>query len=267
MMFAGTDPDLAAFVAATGAADTAKTAAIIAYLKAQALWSNVRFFPFKAAQNKGSGTTVFGLGGWTSNHIALVNGPTWGAAGIAFDAVDDRATLAATGINALAELYTFDRQNPAAASLADTARFGVLSLGTTSIGLGYLYTGTPTGLLPGDTASMGLTVNGVASRLGYSDIAWSAGASTQLVTRFSASGSGMWKSKTAGTALPPYGAQNFAPSTAAASPDTVHINANYDSSIPSYATFAATTRVALLLCKTSLTTPQREAITDLIDAL
>ena len=85
MMFAGGDPDLAAFVSASGATDTSGIAALVAYLKAESLWTSSRFFPFKSAQNKGSGSTVYGLGGRSPNNFALVASPTWGNGGISFN--------------------------------------------------------------------------------------------------------------------------------------------------------------------------------------
>jgi hypothetical protein len=78
------DADVDAFVAASGATDTTVTRQLVAYLKAQSLWANARFYPLKSAQNAGSGSTAYGLGGLTSNNGTLVNSPTWGAGGIAF---------------------------------------------------------------------------------------------------------------------------------------------------------------------------------------
>jgi hypothetical protein len=79
------DPDVAAFVAASGAIDTTGINGLATYLKAEGLWNNARFYPMKSAQNAGSGSTVFGLGGTTPNNMTLVNSPTWGASGIAMN--------------------------------------------------------------------------------------------------------------------------------------------------------------------------------------
>jgi hypothetical protein len=79
------DPDVAAFVAASGAIDTSGINRLAIYLKAENLWSNTRFYPLKSAQNAGSGSTAYGLGGLTANNMALVNSPTWGAGGITFN--------------------------------------------------------------------------------------------------------------------------------------------------------------------------------------
>jgi hypothetical protein len=83
-VWANMDADVAAYVAASGATDTTGIEDLAAYLKAQSLWNNARIYPMKSAQNAGSGTTLYGLGGLTSNNGTLVNSPTWGAGGIAF---------------------------------------------------------------------------------------------------------------------------------------------------------------------------------------
>jgi hypothetical protein len=256
------------FVAATGATDTSTILALCQYLGAQGLWTSCRFFPFKSAQNKGSGTTVYGLGGWTSNNIALVNGPTWGASGVAFDATDDRATWDGTGIEGLSELYIFDRQAPTNASLADTARFSGISFGDGSANptQRFLFSGFVTGSLSLETYSSGLTNAADIRRFGTTQ-SWSAGADTQFVTRLAQTGSDIWRSKSTTTKVTPSGTQDYRPSQAGWTANSVvNVSALYGS-IAGYSLFVATTRVALLLCKTSLTTLQRETITDYLDAL
>jgi len=82
-----TDTDVLAFAAASGAVsipDLLKIEDLVAYLKAQSLWDYARFYPMKSAQNAGSGSTVYGLGGLTSNNMTLVNSPTWGSDGLTF---------------------------------------------------------------------------------------------------------------------------------------------------------------------------------------
>jgi len=83
-----TDTDVLAFAAASGATsipDLLKVEDLVAYLKAQSLWGYARFYPMKSAQNAGSGSTVYGLGGLTSNNMTLVNSPTWGSDGVTFN--------------------------------------------------------------------------------------------------------------------------------------------------------------------------------------
>jgi hypothetical protein len=265
---AALDPDVAAFVAASGATDIATLNALSVYLKTQSLWTSCRFFSFKSAQNKGSGTTVYGIGGWTSNNMALVNGPTWGAGGVAFDATDDRGTWPGTGIEALSELYIFDRQKPTNASLADTARFGVVSVGDANSPQKFFFTGGATGVLSDETLAAGLTNETDVRRFGTTQT-WSAGADTQIVTRFAQTGYDIWKSKATTTKASPFpsGTSDFRPSQAGwTSNSTVNVNSLWFN-LSGYSGFISTTRVSLLFCKTSLTQTQREAITDYLDAL
>lgn len=263
----GLDADVAAFISATGATDTTGINNLVTYLKAQGLWNDVRFFPFKSAQNHGSGTAVRGLGGWTSNNITLVNGPTWGAAGVTFDAVNDRGEVTMTGLPSLHELFIFDRQNPSSASSPDTQRWGVFYAGDQSTNRG-IFVNSNTGAVSGETFVIAddATVADVR-RAGTTAAAWTAGASTQMVARFSQTGFGIWQSKTSRAITLTSGTQDFRPSQAGIATSLVHLNAFCNLSGPTYSGFTATTRVCLLLCKTTLTTPQREAITDYLDAL
>jgi hypothetical protein len=58
---------------------------LVVYLKGEGLYSNFVIYPMKSAQNAGSGSTVYSLGGITTNDMTLVNSPTWGASGLAFN--------------------------------------------------------------------------------------------------------------------------------------------------------------------------------------
>jgi len=81
----GLDPSISAFAAASGATDLTPLNNLAKYLRSQSLISSARCFPFKSAQNAGSGSTVYGWGDLTANNCTLVNSPTWGADGIDFD--------------------------------------------------------------------------------------------------------------------------------------------------------------------------------------
>lgn len=80
------DSDVAAFQKSSGATQVGPILALVDYLKAESLWDYARFYPMKSAQNAGSGSTVYGLGGLTSNNMTLYNSPTWGSGGLTFDA-------------------------------------------------------------------------------------------------------------------------------------------------------------------------------------
>ena len=89
----GLDPAVTAFAAASGATDLVGIDALVKYVRAQGLFNNFRLYPMKSAQNAGSGSTVYGLGGLTTNDMTLVNSPTWGASGIEFDGVNQYGSI------------------------------------------------------------------------------------------------------------------------------------------------------------------------------
>ena len=78
------DPLTVAYAAASGATDLAGIDKVIRYVRAESLLSNFVMYPMKSAQNAGTGATAYGLGGLTANEMTLLNGPTWGASGLAF---------------------------------------------------------------------------------------------------------------------------------------------------------------------------------------
>lgn len=72
------------FRARSGAKNTFWINELTKYVKAQGLWDSFRLYPFQNRTNAGTGSTAYGLGDLTSNEMTLVNGPTWGASGLAF---------------------------------------------------------------------------------------------------------------------------------------------------------------------------------------
>jgi hypothetical protein len=90
--FKGYDSDAATYFNTAGVTDaTAKQQinAFVVGVKALGLYNNMVCWPLRSAQNKGSGTTAYSLGGLGTYNGTLTNGPTWGASGITFDGVDD----------------------------------------------------------------------------------------------------------------------------------------------------------------------------------
>ncbi len=77
------DSDARAFAAASGATDVAALSAFAKGIKALGLWNSMVCWPMRSTQNAGTGTTVFSFGGLSGGNATLVNGPTWGANGIA----------------------------------------------------------------------------------------------------------------------------------------------------------------------------------------
>jgi hypothetical protein len=72
------------YVAETGATNTLTLDRLTRYISDEGLWDNFALYSMTDGTNYGSGSSVKVLGGLTSNDMTLVNGPTWGASGIAF---------------------------------------------------------------------------------------------------------------------------------------------------------------------------------------
>jgi hypothetical protein len=90
------DPDAATFIAASGATDVWNIQKFVQGVKDSGLWDDMVCWPLRSAQNAGTGTTAYSLGGLGAFNGTLVNGPTWQGGGIAFDGVDDRITTSFT---------------------------------------------------------------------------------------------------------------------------------------------------------------------------
>jgi hypothetical protein len=90
--FAGFDADAAAYFDRAGVTDATAKAQINAFVKgvkALGLYNNMVSWPLRSAQNAGTGTTAYSLGGLGTFNGTLTNGPTWGTTGISFDGVND----------------------------------------------------------------------------------------------------------------------------------------------------------------------------------
>ena len=81
---ANLDPDAAAFIASSGATDSAAINSWVTQVKAAGLWSFIRAWPMRSGQNAGAGATVYGLGGLDAVNGTLVNSPAWQADGVQF---------------------------------------------------------------------------------------------------------------------------------------------------------------------------------------
>jgi hypothetical protein len=82
------DPLTVAYAAASGATDLAGIDKVIRYVRAESLLSNFVMYPMKSAQNAGTGTTVYPIGSLTSNVGTLTNGPEWTAGGTVFESIN-----------------------------------------------------------------------------------------------------------------------------------------------------------------------------------
>jgi hypothetical protein len=81
---ANLDPDAAAFIASSGATDSAAINSWVTQVKAAGLWSFIRAWPMRSGQNAGAGATVYGLGGLNAADGVLTGSPLWQTAGIQF---------------------------------------------------------------------------------------------------------------------------------------------------------------------------------------
>jgi hypothetical protein len=78
------DPDARAFVQTSGATDRAALNFFVKGIKRLGLWDDMVCWPLRSAQNAGTGSTAYSLGGLGTYNGTLINGPTWGEDGIAF---------------------------------------------------------------------------------------------------------------------------------------------------------------------------------------
>jgi hypothetical protein len=86
------DPDAAAFCARSGASDVAALSAFVRGVKDLGLWESMACWPLRSAQNAGTGTTAYSLGGLGSYDGTLVNGPSWGTNGVDMGASNQKIT-------------------------------------------------------------------------------------------------------------------------------------------------------------------------------
>lgn len=92
----GFDADAAAYFDRAGVTDAVAKSQINAFVKGVkdlGLYNNMVSWPLRSAQNKGSGTTAYSLGGFGTYDGTLTNGPTWGASGITFDGTNDYISI------------------------------------------------------------------------------------------------------------------------------------------------------------------------------
>ena len=90
--FAGFDADAAAYFDRAGVTNATAKAQINAFVKGVkdlGLYNNMVSWPLRSAQNAGTGTTAYSLGGLGTFNGTLTNGPTWGADGVIFDGIND----------------------------------------------------------------------------------------------------------------------------------------------------------------------------------
>jgi hypothetical protein len=88
---ASLDSDAKAFLNTTGATDRAAINFFVKGIKRLGLWDDMVCWPLRSAQNAGTGSTAYSLGGLGAYNGTLVNGPTWGADGVDFTAASSQS--------------------------------------------------------------------------------------------------------------------------------------------------------------------------------
>ena len=78
------DNDARTFINTSGAIDRAAINHFVKGIKRLGLWDDMVCWPLRSAQNAGTGSTAYSLGGLGTYDGTLVNGPTWGVDGIDF---------------------------------------------------------------------------------------------------------------------------------------------------------------------------------------
>jgi hypothetical protein len=258
------DPLTVAYAAASGATDLAGIDKVIRYVRAESLLSNFVMYPMKSAQNAGTGSVCYGLGGLTSNEMTLVNGPTWGA-GIDFTVATSYAKVTIPGFKSLTDGLVFTRFEPQAASSADGTTYNRWWFGDL-VATRYLASSTSTGALSGEKYTS-FQNNGATGRTGSSGASWTAGEDFTEVCEFGTFGSGaaVYKNKTAFAMNYSVGSQVFTPNaTGYVADDEIVLSAIKNAGISANLTGVYK---AYAVITGTVTDTQRETITDLINAL
>jgi len=261
------DSDVLAFAAESGATDLTGLNNLIIYLKGEGLYNDFVIYPYKSAQNAGSGATVYGLGGWTTNDIATTNSPTWAATGMDFTVAGSYGVSDLTGFQSLSVGCAFTRMKPQAAATVDGTNYTRWWFGDVGANK-FLGSASSTGSFPGETYSTFQTPSsGDQGRAASSTASWSANEDFCEVCEFGTFGSGaaVYKNKTAFTMDITQSNQVFTPSAIGyVTNDDVYVSATFNTTAVAGLTGEY---IASAFCKVSMTTLQRETITDYINAL
>jgi hypothetical protein len=248
------DSDVAAFQKASGAAQVGPILALVDYLKAESLWDYARFYPMKSAQNAGSGSTVYGLGGLTSNNMTLVNSPTWGSDGVTFNAASSQYGTISDFLGGGTVNLFWTGTNTSATGGLDLPCFGQYDYGASqrSVAIAKGSTGT---------LRVARSEDGTAAEI------YQSGAFPPVSSTVSAE----WVSGGGRAAFINKDAQSL--SLIVGSAQTERLNTSVNVTVMAYLNngtgeyFSSGTVIIAGVIETALTTAQREAITDLINAL
>ena len=90
------DADAQSFITTSGATDVEGIDQFVKGIKNLNLWNSMVCWPLRSSQNAGTGTTAYSLGGLGTFNGTLVNGPTWGADGVAINGSKEITTSGLT---------------------------------------------------------------------------------------------------------------------------------------------------------------------------
>jgi hypothetical protein len=260
---AAIDSDVQAFATESGATDLTGLNNLAVYLKGEGLYSNFVIYPMKSAQNAGSGSTVYGLGGLTTVDLTIVASAPWTSAGIDCNGTTQWMTSTVSGSNAWTELSLGARVIPDDASVTNPTAQAYVGLGTNSV-TRFSFLANGTGSLNGERLVMGLQVSAVANRKGNTTFTWTAAedfvfsGNLKTVT-MSANGTTIPNNLTTGAAT------DYTPSQTGGTSDLIYHGALHETGgavIPFKGVMAAS-----YLCNASITDTQRHAIDGYLAAL
>jgi len=120
--FKGYDSDAATYFNTAGVTDaTAKQQinAFVVGVKALGLYNNMVCWTLRSAQNKGSGTTAYSLGGLGTYNGTLTNGPTWGTDGITFDGTNDYISTTLTSGFSAVSVFGISKKDATSQTIAE----------------------------------------------------------------------------------------------------------------------------------------------------
>lgn len=252
------DRDVQAFASESGATDLGALNDLVKYLKAESLYDNFVIYPMKSAQNAGSGSTVYSLGGLTTNDMGLANLPSWDTTGITFDGVNQAGSisdfLGSETITAFARASvptpSYTSETLFAHADTNSLRSWFSSFSSTG-GNGFAVARSSDGSVNSSMFDV------------YKDNSAHDTSDLTYVSQWIAGGSrATWRDKTSKSLSLAFG-----------TPQTSRLNVAVDVtfaallSTGSLSSFLSCEAAAFAVANTSITTAQREAITDFINAL
>jgi hypothetical protein len=257
------DSDVVAFQKSSGATQVGPILALVDYLKTQNLWSASRFYPMKSAQNAGSGSTVYALGGLTSNNMTLFNSPTWGSDGVTFNGSTQYGSV--NDIFDGGDLTLFARV--AFATDAPTALEGISGTYRGDVNQRSFFLGRSGGEA-GDPLEMSRSSNGTGATIEvyrFADSVPSTEDECVVAEWLESDSRSLWQNKTQRTGTLASGA---AQSSTHNSSQEVFFAAIKGSAVATnHASLTGKAFLVISGVSAALTTAQRETITDLINAL